>query len=119
MSQKKQPEAITFAAHGSRLENANTFVLELVAKLITDKPVNIGFLEMAQPSLTQAITTHIQSGQRHIRVIPLFFAPGKHTLQDIPAVTAQVTAKFPDIHISVDTFVGTHPDFLALLQTLL
>jgi len=119
VSPKNPSEAITFVAHGSGLEGANKFVLGLINQLASDKPINLGFLEMAEPSLTQALSAHIQNGEANIRVIPLFLAPGKHTLQDIPAIITNVAIKFPDIQLSVDTCIGTHPDFLGLLQALL
>jgi sirohydrochlorin ferrochelatase len=119
VSPKNPSEAITFVAHGSGLEGANKFVLGLINQLASDKPINLGFLEMAEPSLAQALTHHGKSGQKVIRVIPLFLAPGKHTLIDIPAIAAQITAEFPDTRISFDPFIGAHANFLALLKNCL
>lgn len=82
-------EAIIYIAHGSRRTAANEKFITFIKKLI-NKPgraINAyGFLEHAEPSISQAIESCIEKGANEITVVPLLLLPGIHANEDIPSV---------------------------------
>lgn len=106
--------AVTFIAHGSRVAAANGFLAELILGL--GKHVNIGFLELAEPSIAQALQRHIVAGARRIRLLPLFLSPGRHVGQDVPAIVRSLKKRHPQVEIVLEPILAEQPGFAALLQ---
>lgn len=69
-------------------------------------PVEIGFLELTQPPLEAAITCLVSRGVSQIRVVPIFFAPGRHVLKDLPALLGNAIDRFPGVEFEVAACVG-------------
>ncbi|MDI6747225.1 MAG: CbiX/SirB N-terminal domain-containing protein [Rhodocyclaceae bacterium] len=69
-------------------------------------PVEIGFLELTQPPLETSIECLAARGVNEIRVVPIFFAPGRHVLKDLPELIANALERFPGISITVAACVG-------------
>ncbi|MFN3402189.1 MAG: sirohydrochlorin chelatase, partial [Ferrovibrio sp.] len=57
--------------------------------------VEIGFLELTQPPLEASIEALVMRGVREIRIVPIFFAPGRHVLKDLPQLLANAMERFP------------------------
>lgn len=76
-------------AHGSRNPAANSEFGQLVssiAKQTSDYAiVTPCFLELAQPSLQDAISEYLKLGYHQFDLYPLFFNQGNHVTRDIPA----------------------------------
>jgi sirohydrochlorin cobaltochelatase len=108
--------AVTFVAHGSRVSAANVFVRDLIGRLPAHSPVNLGFLELARPSLNQALEDHSVQGARRIRIVPLLLAPGKHLRTDIPAVIASVRKRHPVVELVLEKCLGEDPGFKTFLK---
>jgi len=68
--------------------------------------VEIGFLELTQPPLEASIECLAARGVNEIRVVPIFFAPGRHVLKDLPALIGNAMDRFPGISITVAACVG-------------
>lgn len=71
-----------------------------------DVPVEIGFLELTQPSLEVSIECLATRGMTHIKVVPIFFAPGRHVLKDLPQLLGNAMDRFPDVEFEVADCVG-------------
>lgn len=69
-------------------------------------PVEIGFLELTQPPLGESIAALAARGVTEIRVVPIFFAPGRHVLKDLPALIGEATDRHPGIVFEVAGCVG-------------
>ena len=69
-------------------------------------PVEIGFLELTQPPLEESVGALIKRGVKEIRVVPIFFAPGRHVLKDLPELIALALDRFPGVIITVAACVG-------------
>jgi sirohydrochlorin ferrochelatase len=119
VTQNLKADAITFAVHGSRVYDSNLFVVDLIADLSAPIPINVGFLEIAQPTLFDALTAHIKAGKKNIRVIPYFLAPGKHSMQDIPSVVGLVVTENPGSVIHIDPLISEQALFKKLLNDLI
>jgi len=77
--------------------------------------VEIGFLELSQPTLEDAIAALLARGARRIRVVPIFFAPGKHVLKDLPERAAAAMERHAGLEIELAEAVGTVPEVIAAM----
>lgn len=107
-------KAVTFIAHGSRVGAANGFLAELILGL--GEGVNIGFLELAEPTIAQALQRHIVAGARRIRLLPLFLSPGRHVEQDIPAIVCSLKERHPQVEIVLEAVLAKQQGFSTLLK---
>jgi sirohydrochlorin cobaltochelatase len=71
-----------------------------------DVPVEIGFLELTQPPLEASIECLARQGVTQIKVVPIFFAPGRHVLKDLPLLLGSAMDRFPGIEFEVADCVG-------------
>lgn len=69
-------------------------------------PVELGFLELTQPPLEAAIETLAAKGVTTIKVVPIFFAPGKHVLKDLPERIGNAMDRFPGVAFEIAACVG-------------
>lgn len=102
-------KGIILFGHGSRsAEYIQPFLRtrdSVVAKQ-PDTPVELGFLELTQPPLEAAIETLATQGVTEIKVVPIFFAPGKHVLKDLPERIGNAMDRFPGIEFDIAACVG-------------
>jgi sirohydrochlorin cobaltochelatase len=77
-----------------------------VERLKPDTAVEIGFLELTQPPLEATIECLVSRGVRQIRIVPIFFAPGRHVLKDLPQLLGNALDRFPDVEFEVADCVG-------------
>lgn len=69
-------------------------------------PVEIGFLELTEPPLETSIATLAALGVTRIRIVPIFFAPGRHVLKDLPLLLGNAIDLHPGIEFEVAECVG-------------
>lgn len=106
-------KALLIMAHGSRSETANDEFRALVEKVAESAHANGQeyaavlpcFLELAKPSLIEAIQQLDHQPVDTVQLYPLFFNKGKHVGKDIPAQINEARDRFPDLEIrSLDYF---------------
>ena len=68
--------------------------------------VEIGFLELTQPPLEDAVACLVARGAQAVKVVPIFFAPGKHVLKDLPQRLGDAIDHFPGVEFEVAACVG-------------
>ncbi|HEX8987841.1 MAG TPA: CbiX/SirB N-terminal domain-containing protein [Rhodocyclaceae bacterium] len=71
--------------------------------------IEIGFLELQQPTFEEAVDALVRQDVDEIRIVPIFFAPGRHVLKDLPERTAAVLDRYPDLMVEVADAVGMVP----------
>jgi sirohydrochlorin ferrochelatase len=107
--------------HGSRRDESNR-MLEEVAGLFARRfnqqygIVEPAHMELAEPSISTAYAKCVQRGARRVVVCPFFLGPGKHWTQDIPRLTAEAAAKFPQTQYHVAPTLGIDDLILELLE---
>lgn len=104
--------AIVLVDHGSREPEANAVLEEVAAKVRERAPdhlVRIAHMELAAPSLAEAIAGCVADGAREIVVHPYFLAPGRHASEDIPRLAREAAAQHPDVSVRVSPPLGAHP----------
>jgi len=114
---------LIIAAHGSRREASNQEVRELTELLRSrlDKgfsDVDSAFLELAQPSIEQAIDTAVVAGAVKITVLPYFLVAGRHVAEDIPRIVAGKREQYPDVEINLRDYFGADSRVADLLAVL-
>jgi len=79
---------ILLVGHGSRLPYGKDVVSQLadMYKENSDYLVEVGFMNISQPSIPTAINKLAKEGVEKIIVTPVFLAHGVHTKQDIPHI---------------------------------
>jgi sirohydrochlorin ferrochelatase len=106
-------------AHGSRLEASNNELRELVARLRNHctrfTRIDYAFLEIATPSIPEALRQQILQGAVEIVVLPYFLAAGRHVVSDIPAQVEKVSLEQPNIKIKIAPYFGASPKIDELL----
>ena len=82
----KENIGILLIGHGSRLPHGSKVLYELAGqyKNQVDFPVEVGFMNVEDPTIPAAINKLARKGVRKIIAVPVFLAHGLHTKQDIP-----------------------------------
>jgi sirohydrochlorin ferrochelatase len=109
--------AIVVIAHGSRADAANQAHVALCAELArrTGREVRAAFLEIAEPSIPDALTAVAAEGHTSVDVLPHFLAPGNHTTVDIPALVDGAARAHPDVTFELLPYTGADPGLVDLL----
>ncbi len=95
---ERTPDAFVLMAHGSPYPEANQQVRRVarhVQKQIGNRPVEVAFLDLATPDLMSCCQTLLDAGQRRITVLPFFLHTGRHVMEDLPHLLAQVRDTAP------------------------
>jgi sirohydrochlorin ferrochelatase len=97
-------------AHGSRQDSSNIEIRELVARLRNHcslfAGIDYAFLEIAKPSIKDALRQQIANGAVDIVVLPYFLSAGRHVLTDIPEQIGQVSVEAPSVRINIAPYLG-------------
>ena len=112
---------IIIVDHGSRRDESNR-MLEEIASLFAarfDEAYGIvepAHMELAEPSIATAYARCVERGAARIVVAPFFLGPGKHWTQDIPRLTAEAAARFPNSTYHITPTLGIDDLILELLN---
>ena len=80
---------ILLLSHGSRLDHGAEVINTLadMYRETTNNKVEIGFMEIKEPNIPQAISNLTENSNiKRIIVVPVFVAHGLHTKRDIPKI---------------------------------
>lgn len=122
MTAETPQQAVLLVAHGSRVPESNSEFEALAARLARkvepDCAVAYAFLELAQPSIPEALDALARSGVRRIVLIPYFLSAGRHVAEDIPAIAAAARARHPGLEIEITGHFGAQDQVLELLAAM-
>jgi sirohydrochlorin cobaltochelatase len=109
-------EAVVLAGHGSRREKSNDQVRELAADLEgrLGLPVDAGFLELAEPSIEEAIGS-LAPTVSDVTLLPLSLFAASHVKADIPLIVQQARGDY-DVSLHNGQHLGVHPELVELLD---
>lgn len=97
--------------HGSRRASANSMLDDVVSKVRsrTSYPVFPAHMELATPTISDAIEACSKHGVSHVVVVPFFLAPGRHVTHDVPSLVQQAVEKHhPNMSFSIRPHIGAH-----------
>ncbi|MBF5057030.1 hypothetical protein Y5W_02324 [Alcanivorax sp. 521-1] len=114
-------KALLIMAHGSRAEAANEefkALVDAVAETTREDYAAVlpCFLELARPSLQEALQQLEHQPVDSVYVYPLFFNNGKHVATDIPAQVEEARERHPHLTIELLEYFGTAPGLAALVR---
>lgn len=105
--------AILLVDHGSRRVEANAALDEVVklvqARLSDGTRVMSAHMELASPSIEEAIARLASEGISELVVHPYFLGEGRHVSEDIPALVHAACARFPQLSVRISKPLGVHP----------
>ena len=113
--------AVILLAHGSRDEAWREGFEQLADSLagsLGEGRVRPAYLQLAGPTLLDAVTAAAEEGFRQIAVLPLFIAAGGHVMRDVPAQVSSVQEQWNDLRITILPRVGEAPGFVELVGRL-
>ena len=114
-------EALIIMAHGSRADAANDefrLLVERVAEAANDYVAVLPcFLELARPSLMEALQQIEHQPVTRVLVYPLFFNSGKHVSRDIPAQVEEARQRHPHLNIELLDYFGTADGLVGLVSS--
>lgn len=112
---------LILVAHGSRngdgLEALEEFRAD-IEREIGPHQVILALMEFGAPSLSEALENLISGGARHIRVLPLFMAAGKHVARDIPEKIREISLKYPHTKIEMLPMISEFPEVRQVMQNI-
>ena len=107
--QTEQKAGMVIVDHGSRFAAAND-MLEDVARMFKRVSgyaiVEPAHMELAEPTIPQAIAACVRQGATQVIVHPYFLSPGRHSTTDIPRITAEAAAEHPGVTCHVTAPLG-------------
>lgn len=110
--------SIVLVGHGSRVREANRAFLRFAALLqqTTGAHVEPGFVELAEPTVSEALQRAAESGQSPITILPFILFAAGHVKSDIPLHIQSVRARYPHLRFVQGTPIGLHPRVLDILD---
>lgn len=117
MSDDARSTQVVLIAHGSRAAAANDAHAAVAASVASavGAPVRAAFLELAEPSIGDAIDAAVAEGAERVVVVPHFLYPGRHVGTDIPAIVDEAVARHPEVEVVLAAPTGDDPAMLRLL----
>ena len=108
------PTALVIVDHGSRRAASNamhetfveTFAAEAGSAYVA---VAAAHMELAEPTVAEAVDRVIAAGARRVMVMPYFLFPGKHCEREILALVEEAMRRHPGVEWLVTAPVGLHP----------
>lgn len=67
-------------------------------------------MEIASPSIKEAVAQCVQKGCTEVIVAPYFLSQGRHIQQDIPALVAEAAEEHPDLRCIIADPIGDTPN---------
>ena len=100
--------ALIVLGHGSRNAAATEQFNEVVGQLRArrDEPVYPAFMELAEPSLADAVAEAVAAGAGEVVVQPCFLFDGNHIRRDIPELLAGLAGEYPEVVFSFGRPLG-------------
>ena len=110
--------AIVLVDHGSRRAEANELLPALAERLrarLPDRFVAVAHMELAPPSVAQAVAACAAAGADEIVVQPWFLGPGRHTRHDIPRLVREAAAAHGGLRVRLAEPLGIHEKLLDVI----
>lgn len=109
---------LILVAHGSRdpkWRESIERIADLVRSEVPTEDVGVAFMQFDGPTLTEVVEEMVLSGQRTLRLLPLFMASSGHVEKDVKPLVAELVRRHPGVKLDLMTPVGEDPLFTDLI----
>ncbi|OHV11509.1 sirohydrochlorin chelatase [Kushneria phosphatilytica] len=107
-------KALILLAHGSTDPRwqAPFQAMEEHVRARMNMPVRLANMELCDPLLEDVVAHLASENMRHIDILPLFFAAGRHLREDVPGQLKALREAHPSVSMDLLDPVGQHPAFI-------
>jgi sirohydrochlorin ferrochelatase len=105
-------KAALLIAHGSRVDAANRDLVGLAEALRARDAfpvVEIGYLELAQPTIIDGGIACVQQGAERVFLLPYFLSAGAHVTNDLERFRRELSDQFPHVRFNLCKPLSLHP----------
>ena len=105
--------------HGSRRDQSNQMLLEVVATFRQRSEYTIiepAHMDLAEPSIETAYGRCVDRGAKLVIIHPYFLLPGRHCYEDVPALATAASQRYPQVPFVVTEPVGLHPLMVEIIE---
>ncbi|HYF65809.1 MAG TPA: CbiX/SirB N-terminal domain-containing protein, partial [Herpetosiphonaceae bacterium] len=109
---------LVLLAHGSPRPPADDPILAVASQIRTCGEfahVGLGYLDLQQPSIPDALSACVGSGADRVIAVPYFIQLGGHVRDDLPAAIEAGRAAHPAARLLLAEHLGYHPLLAAVL----
>lgn len=106
---KSSKPSVLLVGHGSRQAGFQAAMEKVASQLKKDRRfggVLCAYLEIAKPSIGEAIDICAQKNPKQIRILPYFVLTGRHVKSHIPELVAAARKKYKNISIILCPYLG-------------
>lgn len=104
--------AALLIAHGSRRAEANADLSRLAERIAATGEygiVEVGYLELTEPSILAGGRACVARGAQSVRLLPYFLSAGVHVTDDLTAARDALAVEFPAVEFTLCPPLGLHP----------
>ena len=113
-------KSLLLIAHGSRRKESNEEIATLCSTLKNKTQgqfanTEYAFLELAEPSIEDAVDALVAKGSKQIVLLPYFLSAGRHVHEDIPTIIATKQKEHTDVELSMAPYLGEANELVDVL----
>lgn len=68
--------------------------------------VSVGFMELNEPTIPDAIEELVSQGATNVVAVPYFLHTGTHVADDLPTLLENAQSKYPEVEFLMGDFLG-------------
>lgn len=105
-------EAMLVMVHGSPRPVANNdmfAVVDLLRERGIYPIVEVGFMEINEPSIPEAIARCVEQGAGRVIAVPYFLHTGNHVTDDLPNLLEEAQVQYPQVQFLMGDYLGRDP----------
>ncbi|KXZ50539.1 hypothetical protein GPECTOR_16g714 [Gonium pectorale] len=109
---------VVIVDHGSRKKDSNEMLVEfgrLYEQLTGQEIVEVAHMEIARPTIEEAVARCAERGARRVVIAPYFLSRGRHIQEDIPALVREAQQKHPGLQCTIADPIGIDPLMVRLI----
>lgn len=116
-------KSLLLVAHGSRRAESNAEI-KVVAKSLRErvqgdyKQTEYAFLELAEPSIPDAIDQLVINGATEVIILPYFLSAGRHIHEDVPEIVQLKQKEHTNIKLRIAPYIGEAKEMIDVLVAL-
>ncbi len=104
--------ALLVMVHGSPRPVANDdmfAVVDVLRQRGVYSVVEVGFMELNEPSIPEAIARCVEQGAERVVAVPYFLHTGNHVTDDLPGLLEEAQAQYPHVQFLMGDYLGHDP----------